>query len=81
LHLNADIETRDSIRPVYLAINKQGEISEVAPDKPSSILTVTGDNNITVGRIAVAPGKYLVGFTVTDFSENTSEEFTEVTLE
>lgn len=76
-----DLETGDSLRPVYVAINKQGVISEIAPDQPANILTVTGDNNITVGRIDVAPGKYLIGFTITDYSENTSEEFTEVTIE
>jgi hypothetical protein len=71
----------DSIRPVYVSIDKKGEISEVAPDAPENILRVTAENNITVGRIAVAAGKYLVGFTVTDYSDNTSEEFTEVTVE
>jgi hypothetical protein len=75
-----EIEAGDSLRPVYLAINKQGEMSEIAADTPDSILRVTGDDNITVGRIDVAPGKYLLGFTVTDYSENTSEEFTEVTI-
>lgn len=44
-------------------------------------MNVTADDDITVGRINVAAGKYLVGFTVTDFADNTSEEFTEVSVE
>lgn len=76
-----DIDAGDSIRPVYLAIAKNGESELVASDDPNDVLNVTEDDDITVGRIDVAPGKYLIGFTVTDFAENTNEEFTEVTIE
>lgn len=76
-----DIEVGDSIRPVYVAIDKDGESSLIASDDKDDILNVTKDDDITVGEIDVAPGKYLIGFTVTDFSDNTDEEFTEVTIE
>jgi hypothetical protein len=44
-------------------------------------LTFTEDDDITIGRMDVDAGKYLIGFSVTDFSGNSSEEFTEVTIE
>ncbi len=76
-----EIEAGDSIRPVYLGVDKDGESSLIASDDENDILNVTKDDDITVGRMDVAPGKYLIGFTVTDFSDNTNEEFTEVTIE
>lgn len=75
------IEAGDSIRPVYIAIDKNGESSMIASDDKADILTVSKDDDLTVGRMDVAPGKYLIGFTVTDFSDNTTEEFTEVTIQ
>lgn len=76
-----DIVAGDSIRPVYLGVSKDGEIEEIASDDPNDIFTVTENDEITVGRMDVAAGKYLIGFTVTDFSGNSDEEFTEVTIE
>lgn len=76
-----DVVAGDSIRPVYIAVDKNGEIEEIASDDPNDILTVTEDDDITVGRMDVAAGKYLIGFTVTDFSGNEDAEFTEVTIE
>lgn len=76
-----DIEAGDAIRPVYLAIDKNGESDFIASDDTENILNVSKNDNITVGEIDVAPGKYLIGFTITDFADNTSEEFTEVTVE
>lgn len=76
-----DVVAGDSIRPVYLAIDKNGEIEEIASDDPNDILTVTEDDDISVGRMDVGAGKYLIGFTVTDFAGNEDAEFTEVTIE
>lgn len=76
-----DIYAGDAIRPVYLSIDKNGDSDFIASDDPNDILNVTEDDDITVGEVDVAPGKYLIGFTVTDYSDNTNEEFTEVTIE
>jgi hypothetical protein len=71
----------DSIRPVYLAIDRNGETDLVASDDEADVLSFTDEDDITVGRMDVDAGKYLLGFTVTDFSGNSEEKFTEVTIE
>jgi clostripain len=76
-----EIEVGDAIRPVYLAIDNDGNDSLIASDDADDILNVTEDDDITVGRTDVAAGKYLIGFTATDYADNTSEDFTEVTIE
>lgn len=75
-----DIEAGDSIRPVYLSIDKDGESSLIASDDENDVLKVTKDDDITVGRKQVSAGNYLIGFTVTDFAGNTNEDFTEVEI-
>lgn len=76
-----DIVAGDSIRPVYLGVDTEGETVEIASDDPNDIFTISEDDSLTVGRKEVAPGKYLIGFTVSDFSGNSDAEFTEVTIE
>jgi hypothetical protein len=76
-----DVVAGDSIRPVYIAVDKNGEVDLIASDDENDILTFSEDDEITVGRMDVETGNYLIGFTVTDFSGNSSEEFTEVTIE
>ena len=75
-----DIDTGDSVRPVYLAIDNNGESDFIASDDENDVLNITEDDDITVGRDDVDPGKYLIGFSVTDYSGNSNEEFTEVEL-
>ncbi len=76
-----DIVEGDSIRPVYIGIDTEGEMVEIASDDPEDIFIISEDDSLTVGQMDVAPGKYLIGFTVTDFSGNEDAEFTEVTIE
>lgn len=76
-----EIETGDSIRPVYLSIDKNGEESLIASDDEDDIFIIRQDDEITVGRTDVEKGKYLIGFVVTDFAGNTTESFTEITIE
>jgi len=76
-----EIVAGDSIRPVYLAVANDGELEEIASDDPNDILEVTEDDSISVGRMDVSAGKYLIGFTVSDFAGNSDAEFTEVTVE
>ncbi|MBS1794978.1 MAG: hypothetical protein JSS81_14045 [Acidobacteria bacterium] len=76
-----DVEAGDALRPVYVAVDAKGEIELIASDDADDILNVTEDDDITVGRMDVAPGKYLIGFTVTDYAGNSNDEFKEVTIE
>lgn len=73
-----ELEAGDSIRPKYLAVTNDGDTGEIASDDPADILTVKDDDDIFVGRMDVAPGKYLIGFLITDYADNTKDEFTEV---
>lgn len=74
------IRAGDSIRPVYLSIDNKGEASMVASDDEDDIFTLKKADDLTVGRTDVDAGDYLIGFTVTDFADNTSEKFEEVTI-
>ncbi len=76
-----EIEVGDSIRPVYLAIDDNGEETLIASDNEDDIFNIKRDDEITIGRADVEKGKYLIGFVVTDFAGNTDEAFTEVTIE
>lgn len=76
-----DVMVGDSIRPVYIAVDTDGEVELIASDDENDVLKVTEDDDITVGRMDVDAGKYLIGFTVTDFAGNEDAEFTEVTIE
>jgi hypothetical protein len=71
----------DSIRPVYIDINAKGVATEVAATDEHNILHITDAADLFVGRQRVAAGKYLMGFVVTDFAGNTSQKFTDVTIE
>jgi len=71
----------DAVRPVYLSVSNDGDVDEIASDDPAEILTIKDDDDLFVGEIDVAAGKYLIGFLITDYSENTRDEFTEVTVE
>ena len=68
----------DAVRPVYLSVSNEGDIDEIASDDPADILMIKDDDDIFVGEMDVAPGKYLIGFLITDYVDNTRDEFTEV---
>jgi hypothetical protein len=76
-----EIEPGDSIRPIYLSVSASGDTTKIAATDENDILNVKKTDDIFVGRADVAAGKYLIGFTITDFSDNTQEEFTEVTVQ
>jgi hypothetical protein len=44
-------------------------------------LKIKNTDELTVELDYVDAGKYLIGFMATDFAENISEEYTEVTIE
>ncbi|MFL6373708.1 MAG: clostripain-related cysteine peptidase [Pyrinomonadaceae bacterium] len=76
-----DIDTGDSIRPVYVSVGKNGEAGLIASEDEADILNIKEDNDLMVGRMRVAAGKYRIGFSVTDLAGNTSEKFTDVTVD
>lgn len=76
-----DIDTGDSIRPVYIKVDKDGELEEVAHTDEADILKITADNGLFIGMTEVPKGNYLIGFSVTDLAGNSSEEFTEVEMQ
>ena len=75
-----EIDTGDSIRPVYLKVDKDGKMEEVAHTDEADILKITADNGLFVGMSDVPAGNYLIGFSVTDLAGNTNEEFTAVEI-
>lgn len=75
-----EIEVGDMIRPVYLSVDANGDVEEVAHTDPADLLRITADDGITVGMTDVAAGDYLLGFLVTDYSGNESDELIEVTV-
>ncbi len=76
-----EINAGDSIRPVYIDIDNKGNSNDVAATDEHNILHIKDSAGLIVGNERVAPGKYLMGFVVTDFSGNTSEKFVDVTIE
>jgi len=73
-----EIDTGDSVRPVYINVDKDGETTEVAHTDVADILKITADNGLFIGMTEVAAGDYLVGFTVTDLAGNSTEDFVAV---
>lgn len=73
-----EIDTGDSVRPVYINVDKAGEMTEVAHTDIADILKITADNGLFIGMTNVAAGDYLVGFTVTDLAGNSTEDFVAV---
>lgn len=73
-----EIDTGDSVRPVYINIDKDGEATEVAHTDVADILKITADNGLFIGMTEVPAGDYLIGFTVTDLAGNSTEDFVAV---
>jgi len=74
-----DLRKGDVIRPVYVEVDENGAESLVASDHPDDHLTV-GADGLAVRYVDVDPGKYVVGFLVTDYAGNTTEETVEVEI-
>lgn len=75
------LDRGDSIRPVYLAIDDEGEESDVASTDPDDVLTISDKEDLYVGNMDVAPGDYSIGFLVTDFAGNVSDKFVDVKID
>ena len=75
-----DLDTGDSIRPVYVSVKANGEMEDVAHTDPADILHITADDGLSIGMMDVAPGDYLLGFLVTDYAGNDNDNFVEVSV-
>lgn len=75
-----EIEAGDSIRPVYLKVDPNGEMEEIAATDEADILNVTASDGLAIGMMGVADGDYLLGFAVTDLAGNDSDTFVGVTV-
>jgi hypothetical protein len=71
----------DSIRPVYLSVDANGDTDEVASSDPEDIILLKAADGIAVGSADVASGAYKIGFVIADHSGNTDAEFVDVTVE
>lgn len=75
------LDAGDSVRPVYLSIDNDGNEDLVAATDEADIIQIKSPDGVAVGRADVAAGKYVIGFTASDYAGNTAEAFTEVTIE
>ena len=75
------LDRGDSIRPIYLSIDDEGEESEVASSDPDDILTIGDKEDLYVGNMDVEPGDYSIGFLVTDFAGNVSDKFVDLKID
>ncbi len=75
------LEPGDAVRPVYLAVDANGDTEEVASTDAADIIRIKTADGIEVGGADVAAGKYMIGFLVTDYSGNSDAEFVDVTIE
>lgn len=73
-----ELDAGDSVRPVFLLYEANGDESYVASDEPEDILKLASPDDLTVGYSDVDDGDYLIGFVVTDFAGNFSEDYVEV---
>jgi hypothetical protein len=76
-----ELDAGDLLRPVYVLIDENGDESLIASEGADDILKIKNTDELTVELDYVDAGKYLIGFMATDFAENISEEYTEVTIE
>lgn len=75
-----EFEIGDDIRPVYLAVDAQGETEQIASTDAADILHLTADNDLLIGNADVPAGDYSIGFLVTDYAGNTTDKFVDVTI-
>lgn len=81
LQREVKLDKGDSIRPVYLSIDENGDESEVASTDAADILNISDKEDLYVGNMDVASGDYSIGFVITDFAGNVSDKFVDVVIE
>lgn len=77
-----DLDAGDDLRPVYEVINAAGESRPSVSADPKELIHIDDDvDDLKVGRSEVPPGRYQVGFVVSDLAGRQSEQLTEVDVE
>ncbi|MCX6552602.1 MAG: clostripain-related cysteine peptidase, partial [Acidobacteria bacterium] len=75
-----ELESGDSIRPVYLSLEADGDEEPFADVNDADILTIDDKGDLYVATMDVPPGDYMIGFAVTDYAGNDSETFVDVEI-
>lgn len=73
--LEIRLEKGDLIRPLYRKIDSKGEEKWVTSQDPGEALKAGSSGDLTVGMREVRPGKYYLGFVVSDFAGNVDEKY------
>ena len=81
LQREVKLDRGDSIRPIYLSIDDNGDESEIASTDEGDILNISDKEDLYVGNMDVAAGDYSIGFVITDFAGNVSDKFVDVTID
>ena len=77
-----DLDAGDDLRPVYEVIDANGESHPSVSADPKELIHIDDDaDDLKVGRSEVPPGRYQVGFVVSDLAGRQSEQMTEVQVE
>jgi hypothetical protein len=77
-----DLDAGDDLRPVYEVIDAAGESHPSVSADPKELIHIDDDvDDLKVGRSEVPPGRYQVGFVVSDLAGRQSEQLTEVEVE
>ena len=77
-----DLDAGDDLRPVYEVIDASGESHPSVSADPKELIHIDDDaDDLKVGRTEVPPGRYQVGFVVSDLAGRQSEQMTEVQVE
>ena len=77
-----DLDAGDDLRPVYEVIDAAGESHPSVSSDPKELIHIDDDtDDLKVSRSEVPPGRYQVGFVVSDLAGRQSEQLTEIEVE
>ena len=75
-----EFEVGDSVRPVFVSVDNNGNEKDIASSHPDDILHITKNDDLEVGKESVPAGQYSIGFLVKDYAGNTSDKFVDVNI-
>ncbi len=75
-----ELDTGDSIRPVYLVVTANGDTKDIASPDEADVLHFNKTDGLVIGNERVEAGNYSIGFLITDYAGNTAEKFIDVTV-
>ena len=71
----------DKLRAVYVKIDADGNEKTKVSKKKENQLVIGELKDLVVGYRRLEPGTYSVGFTTTDFAQNTNEDYVDIKIE